>query len=424
MRALLIEPVSGISGDMFVAAAAALAGCEAEVAALPAVLGLSGVSCEFSDVARASIQCRRFEVREGLRPAEAVSAVHLPAAGGAGGHAHHHHAHRPLSTIRKMIEAAALEPAVKARALRMFQRLGEVEAAAHGIPIEEVHFHEVGAVDSIIDIVAAALCIERLDVGAAFCTPVCVGHGTVETAHGILPVPAPATERLLQGMPTEPGALSGEWTTPTGALILDELKVSFEVPALVTRASALGGGGRNPAKRPNVLRLRLGEVVGAAGEVPEGLEADEMVVIRCNIDDLSGELLGADFVEAALGAGARDVVILPAIMKKGRPGQVVEVLAETARVNALARFLLEHTTTIGVRMSPVRRLKLPRETVVLTTPFGEVAAKQVTLPDGRRRIMPEYADCRRLAAERGASVQDVYRAALGSTEDRIRSDDE
>lgn len=158
-----------------------------------------------------------------------------------------------------MIISAGLEPGVEERALRMFNRLGEVEAAAHGIPVEQVHFHEVGAVDSIIDIVAAALCIERLGVAAVFASPICVGSGTVNTAHGILPVPAPATERLLRGMPTTVGELPGEWTTPTGALILTELGVCFDIPTLVTRDAALGGGTRNPAKRPSVLRLRLAE---------------------------------------------------------------------------------------------------------------------------------------------------------------------
>ncbi len=158
-----------------------------------------------------------------------------------------------------MIVSAGLEPGVEERSLRMFNRLGEVEALAHGIPVEQVHFHEVGAVDSIIDIVAAALCIERLGVDAVYSSAICVGSGTVHTAHGILPVPAPATERLLRGMPATVGELSGEWTTPTGALILTELNPDFRIPTLVTNDAAMGGGTRNPSKRPSVLRLRLAE---------------------------------------------------------------------------------------------------------------------------------------------------------------------
>lgn len=230
---LLIEPASGISGDMFVAAAASLAACEAEVRALPDRLGLVDVDCGFEDVTRSGVRARKFYVNAGAGPAE-----------------DHAHAHRPLSDILRRIEAGGLEPAVTERAARMFRRLGDVEASIHGIPVERVHFHEVGAINSIVDIVASALCIERLNVSSVFSTPICTGSGYVETAHGLLPVPAPATEKLLQGMPTEPGALDGEWTTPTGALILSELAVRFHLPVLVTTASAYGAGGRDPVRRP------------------------------------------------------------------------------------------------------------------------------------------------------------------------------
>lgn len=315
-----------------------------------------------------------------------------------------------------MIEAAGLDARVEQRALRMFDRLGEVEAAAHGIPVEQVHFHEVGAVDSIIDVVAAALCIERLGIDAAFSTEVCVGSGTVNTAHGILPVPAPATERLLQGMPSSTGELTGEWTTPTGALILGELAVGFDLPTLVTTAAAYGAGGRDPVKRPNVLRLRLARATTGAAREADGLERDELVAIRCNIDDSSGELLGAEFVDELLQEGARDVVVHPVIMKKGRPGQVLEILADPDRADDLATFLLASTSTIGVRMNRVRRIMLPREASVVETPFGDIAAKVVRLPAGRRRITPEYDACRARAREHGVSVQEVYRAAVRAAE--------
>lgn len=257
MNALIIEAHSGISGDMFVAAAAALARCEDEVCDLPGRLGLEGVVCRFRNVVRASIQCRKFDVMEGERLAEESA------------HAHSHE-HRSLSSICAMIIAAEIGPAVKNRALRMFSRLGEVEAAIHGIPVEEVHFHEIGAVDSIIDISAAALCIERLGIDAVFATPICVGSGTVNTAHGILPVPAPATERLLRGMPTTAGELPGEWTTPTGALIVAELGANFKIPLLSTKNAALGGGTRNPTGRPSVLRLRLAEIDANAAPAAGG----------------------------------------------------------------------------------------------------------------------------------------------------------
>jgi pyridinium-3,5-bisthiocarboxylic acid mononucleotide nickel chelatase len=422
MRALVIEPNSGISGDMFVAAAARLAACEQEITELPAKLGLPQVTCGFRDVARNSIQSRKFDVAENGELAEEVAHATLEPQ-------RHHakdrhedethrrpwtgnmavHQHRSLSAIRTMILAAGLDPAVTDRALRMFQTLGTIEATVHGIPVERIHFHEVGAIDSIIDVVASALCIERLNIGAAYATPVCVGSGTVERAHGTLPVPAPATERLLQGMPTTVGTLSGEWTTPTGALILKNLEVCFELPVLVTRASAYGAGARNALQRPNVVRLRLCET---GEDAAEGLQRDELVAIRCNIDDASGEHLGADLVDSLLEAGARDVVIQSVIMKKGRPGQVVEVLVDPHRAEELAAFLLANTSSIGVRLNRVTRFMLPRETCIISTAYGPIAAKAVRLPDGRRRIKPEYEACRAKAQEYGVSLQDVYRAAM------------
>ncbi len=434
MRILIIEAHSGISGDMFVAAAAKLAGCELEVRDLPRRLGLPGVTCGFRDVLRGSIQCRKFDVMEGGHSAEEAPHSHHHSHGHAhphdSGHSHaedhaphdhghdgsHAHEHRALSQILAMIEAADLERPVAECALRMFRRLGEVEAAAHGIPIERVHFHEVGAVDSIVDIVAAALCMERLAIGAAFATPICVGSGTVRTAHGILPVPAPATERLLRGMPTVTGDLSGEWTTPTGALILDELGVRFGIPECVTTDAAFGGGTRNPETRLSVLRLRLAETQQSA----VGVERDELVVISCNIDDSPAELCGATLLDTLIQAGARDAVIRPVLMKKGRPGHQLEVLVPPDLAETMALRILSETSTIGVRMNPVRRIMLPREACVIRTAHGAIAAKSVRLPDGRCRITPEFESCLALAAEKGLAVQDVYLAALRGAGDPPR----
>ncbi len=502
MRVLLIEALNGISGDMFVAAAAPLAGCEAEVIALPGRLGLPDVRCRFSNVVRSTLQCRHFLVTEGDSPADTVQdhAYYPPRAqphshghgaehehdhhhghehdhghdphhghdhdhghedhhghGHSHGHSHehgephdhdedhphehdaphshehgeehghehggdehahhghhggthgHHHEHRSLATIQEMIRRADLEPPVRDRALRMFERLGAVEAAAHGIPVEQVHFHEVGAIDSIVDIVAAALCIERLKITETYSTPICLGSGSVRTAHGLLPVPAPATEKLLQQMPTTVGDLTGEWTTPTGALILHELQPKFSIPTLVTTASALGGGTRNPPGRPNVLRLRLAET-SAISRGP--LVRDEVCAIFANIDDSTGEMLGADLIELLLRAGARDALIHPVIMKKGRPAHQLEVLAEPQQATELAELILTHTSTIGVRLMTVQRLMLPRDPLVVPTTFGEIAAKRVTLPSGAVRVMPEYESCREAAARAGVSVQEVFRSAL------------
>jgi len=417
-RALLIEVANGISGDMFVAAAAGLAKCEAEVLALPGQLGIDDVRCEFRDVVRSSLQCRKFDVLQGKRPADTTATEaegHHESHGHdhhVHHHKHHHHEHRSLSSIRTMIEEAGLESAVAKRAVHMFEHLGAVEADAHGIPVEQVHFHEVGAVDSIVDIVAAALCIERLRINEAYSTPVCVGSGTVSTAHGQLPVPAPATEKLLHGFPTTAGELPGEWTTPTGALILRELQPSFTLPTLVTLNSSLGGGTKDSKGRPNVIRLRLVETTTAA---VDGLERDELCALFANIDDMQGELLGADLLDTLLQAGARDAVIHPILMKKGRPAHQLQVLAEPGEAARLAEMILTHTSTIGVRMVPVQRLMLPREAMAVATEFGDVAAKRVTLPNGSTRILPEYEACRKIAAKHGVPVQEIYRSALKGT---------
>ncbi len=432
---LILDLQSGISGDMFVAAAARLAGCEAEVETLPARLGLDGVSVRFSNVVRSSLQARRFEVIDHDEAAEHHGHEHRHGEQhqehdehhhahehDSDGHEHHghsdeghaHHAHRPLSEIRTLLTRADLPPPVRARALRMFERLGAVEAAAHGIPVEQVHFHEVGAIDSIVDIVGAALCIERLGLRQVFATPVCVGYGTVKVAHGVLPVPAPATERLLQGMPTFAGELSGEWTTPTGAVILAELAPTFSDATLVATASSFGAGSKDTRKRPNLLRLRLAHAAAPAIGRTDGLLSDELVSIACNIDDSTGEFLGADLLDRLLKAGARDAVLHPIVMKKGRPAQQLEVLAEPALAAELAILVLSHTSTIGVRMTPVSRLMLKRESLEVDTPYGAIAVKRVALPDGSTRCAPEYESVRQAAERTGVPAPTVHQAALAA----------
>lgn len=448
---LLLDLQSGISGDMFVAAAAALAGCEAEVAGLPARLGLDGVSCVFKTVIRGGLQCRKFDVLEEAHSQEhththdGVTHTHShPHAHGkphTHSHAHvhaedaaqhgHHHDHRGLSDIKALINAADLDTGVKARALRMFDALGAVEAEAHGVPLESVHFHEVGAIDSIIDIVAAALCIERLAPAKVRASSVCVGKGAVRTSHGLLPVPAPATEKLLHGITTHTGELSGEWTTPTGALIVRELAPEISDAPCSVVSSACGAGNKDTATRPNMVRLRLATEAAsgvtakvapdafgtetsatlAKASAPTGLLEDEVVVLQTNIDNTTGELLSADFLDLLLRAGARDALLHPVLMKKGRPAQQLEVLAAPADAQRLAALILTHTSTIGVRMTTAQRLMLPREAVQLETPFGPVAAKRVTLPSGETRTQPEYEACRALAEKSGVPVQTVYRSA-------------
>jgi uncharacterized protein (TIGR00299 family) protein len=421
MRALIIDAQAGIAGDMFVAAAAHLAECTEEVIQLPQRLGLDRdrVSVRFSTVHRSTMVCHKFDVLDCGVPADQLDHAHHPAHGHDHDDQHAHHHHRSLSDILTMIESADLDAGTTRRALAMFQRLGAVEAEAHGIPQEDVHFHEVGAVDSIIDIVASALCIERLDIQAAYCTPICVGFGTVRTAHGTLPIPAPATDRLLAGAPTLVGDLPGEWCTPTGALVIDHLRPQWRLPAARGIHTAFGAGSKDPELRPNAVRLRLVEVTGhgrSIGVDADAVERDIVAVVSANIDDSTGEWLADDLIQRCLAAGAKDVSITPCIMKHGRPGQRVEVLCPPAHADDLGILLMRHTTTIGVRIHEDRRLMLPRHPAVVPTDYGPIAVKVATLPEGSERLMPEHDSCATAAAEHDVPIWLVYRAACSAAD--------
>ncbi|HOO78146.1 MAG TPA: nickel pincer cofactor biosynthesis protein LarC [bacterium] len=394
MKVLKIEPFSGISGDMFVAAGAPLAGAEEEVRSLPAALGLPGVSAEFGSVRRAGITCRTFTVRE---------------AGSEGGDPglsppRHHHHHRGLSEIAALIEGSSLPEEAKELASAIFRNLGEAEAAVHGVEIESIHFHEVGGVDAILDITAAALIFTRLRVEAVYSGPVRTGYGFVDAAHGRLPVPAPATARLLEGIPSWPGEVPGEFTTPTGAAILRALSPRFRIPVLVPLRDSWGAGTME-TPHPNAVRLTLAEESAAA--------AEDLVLVQANLDDLPPEFLGAGLLELLSAAGALDAWVAPVVMKKGRPGHKLEALCPASAAPAVGEEILEATTSLGVRYISVSRRFLEREAVKVSTRFGEVSAKAARTPSGKVRVIPEYEDCRRVARAAGVDPYTVYRAALG-----------
>lgn len=421
MKILKIEPFSGISGDMFLAAAAYLLDAEEAVQALPAALGLKEVTIRFEQTRRGGLACRRMAVLDratGL-PVEQVQEAAHHHSHESNAHPHSHsgasaqkdkqqttaHGHRDCRELKRLIDQADLPTGVQQRAIAILQLLAEAEAEVHGISPDTVCFHEVGAVDSLIDVVGAALVMDRLDAAQVVCTPVCTGFGQVHTAHGLLPVPAPATERLLRDMPVFPGVVEQEMTTPTGAAILRYLDPIFERQPLVVRQSACGAGTRDFAVQPNCLRLSL-------GEADTGLSGD-LVLLQTNLDDLPGEQMGSDLLQLFLERGAADAFLAPIIMKKGRPGQKLEVLCREAQIETLASCILEHTTSLGVRVLPVRsRCLLPRKLREVTTPFGIVRVKEATTPSGRLRAMPEYEDCRRQAQAHGVSVQQVYTTAI------------
>ncbi|MDJ0783934.1 MAG: nickel pincer cofactor biosynthesis protein LarC [Desulfosarcinaceae bacterium] len=314
------------------------------------------------------------------------------------------HPHRSFATIRAMIENSPLTEAVKTRSLNMFTRLAEAEAGIHGEPVETVHFHEVGGVDAIVDIVGTALGMAYLKVDGVVCASVPLGSGTLDCRHGTLPVPAPATVEILKGVPVYGGDAGHEVVTPTGATIVAEYAKRFgPLPPMVVEAVGYGAGKREGGALPNLLRLILGKATDADLQTT----TDEVYVLETNIDDMNPELYG-HLMEGLLADGALDVSWTPIQMKKNRPAIRVEVIAPLVSKTGLMRRLLEETTSIGVRYTRAQRLTLKRQAVTVDTPWGPIAAKQVVGVSGQRRIVPEYEVCRKIAAEHQLHLRDVY----------------
>jgi uncharacterized protein (TIGR00299 family) protein len=319
---------------------------------------------------------------------------------------------RDQAEIRRIVGESALPPWVRDKALAVFDRLARAEAKAHGCSPEHVHFHEAGGTDALVDICGTLLCLDRLCLREAVCSPVPLGTGFTRSAHGVLPVPAPATVGLLEGCPVLGTGIRHELATPTGAALVSTLSREFgPMPAMKLWGSGCGLGARDLLERPNCLRV-------FAGKPWDTLLEDHVAVLTANIDDMCPEMYG-HVSERLFAAGALDVLLLPAQMKKGRPGARLEVVSPLAAQETLARVLLTETTTLGVRHSVCRRTLLAREPARILTPWGEMGAKRITAPDGNKRIVPEYEECRKVALEHGVPLLDVYRAvvrAAGDTE--------
>jgi hypothetical protein len=318
---------------------------------------------------------------------------------------------RKLEDIEELIARSELSATVKQRVLDVFRRLAEAEGKLHNMPPTEVHFHEIGAVDSIIDIVGTCVGLELLDISELTCSPVNVGSGSVQAAHGWLPVPAPASLELLKDVPIHSSGVEGELVTPTGAALITTLAAGFgPIPAMKVEHVGYGAGGREIPGQPNLARLLVGQSAVAVTAQP-GVPGDEVVsVIEANLDDMSPQLYGF-FVDQALAAGALDVTCSPIQMKKNRPGILVSVLCTPETSDALAQLLFEQTTTIGVRIYEARRKVLDRELISVETPYGAVKVK-VARRDGKAlNVAPEYEDCQRLATEKGVPLKQVIIAA-------------
>jgi len=424
MRIGYLECFSGISGDMLLGALVD-AGVPFDLLAETAAALNVGAHLEMRKVSRGGLAAVKVDVQtqgSGIRDrgseeqhghehehhdhADEAHEHHTHAAEPAQ-HSREHAPHRSLSTILKIIQAAPIKDSVKERAARAFQLLGEAEAAIHSIPIEKVHFHEVGAVDTIVDIVCAAAGCEALGVDRWMASPLNVGSGTVKCAHGTLPVPAPATLALLGEAPVYAAGAPMERVTPTGAALLRMLDVGYGVlPAMSVKARGYGAGGRDTPGEPNLLRLLVGEAEA------EAESAEPIAVIETVIDDATPQLL-AYVSELLMEAGAWDVYRAPVQMKKGRTGVQITVLASPEAMPALRDLLLRETTTIGLRWRMEYKVALAREFVEAETEWGKVRIKVARWPTGEvANASPEYEVCRNIARQQGVPLKRVMQEAM------------
>ena len=384
-KTLYLEPFSGISGDMMVAALLDLGFDFEQLRTGLGLLPLHGYQLSCQKCTRSGIQATKFDVQAG-----------------------HSHAHRTFADISEMIGKSGLSPWVVEKSIEAFRRLAEAEGKIHGHPPEKVHFHEVGAVDSIIDIVGTMIALESFMPVRVISAPVNVGRGTLECQHGIYPVPGPAAQELLKGIPTFSNSVDGELTTPTGATLLATLVEEFgRQPAMKVRASGYGAGTRQTPGNANVLRVSLGEMAMEEGASPE----ERVAVMDATIDDMSPQIYGY-FQEKALAAGALDVYSTPIYMKKNRPALKVTCICALADVDRIAELVFRETTTIGVRYSVAQRKTLRREFHKVRTDFGAVTMKVSYLDGSAVNFVPEFEDCRRLAMEKGVAVKEVQSAAV------------
>lgn len=426
MRVLYLDCFSGISGDMTVGAlvdaGASAERIEQELKKLP----VFGYEIEWRTVVRKGISATKFDVhlvaeshshdhthhQDDHDHLHEHTHAHHHEHGGGHHHGDGHHEHRHYREIIRMIDVSDLPEGVKVRSKQIFAPIAESEAAIHGIPVEDVHFHEVGAVDSIVDIVAVAIALEELGVEAVYASAVPLGSGHIHCAHGIYPVPAPATLDMLRGVPLMQSTLPYELTTPTGAGIIAGQVQSFgPLPSMTVTAIGYGAGTKDIPDRPNVLRVIIGELSDSSrrhGEI------ETISVLECQMDDMNGEHFGY-VLPKLLDAGALDVFYTPVYMKKSRPGVLVTVLAAPQNAAACEEILLLETTTLGVRKSLWERRMLQRQIVDMETPFGTVKVKQAIKAGKVIRQVPEYEDVRRIAETTGVPFYDVYNAAVAST---------
>jgi len=379
MKIAYLDCFSGISGDMFIGALIDAGLPLEELRKVLQSLPLEGYSLEVTREERNLLFGTRFKVKVTRDPQP----------------------HRRFSDIRDLIRAGNLSPSVRDKSIAIFESIAVEEGKIHGCSAEEVHFHEVGAIDSIVDIVGSVLGMEYLGIGTACASSLPLGSGFVETAHGRIPLPAPATVALLRGIPVHDSGLKEELVTPTGAALVKGLVHSFgPLPPMVIEKVGYGVGSRNLADRPNLLRILIGQAQGGAHE-------ETVVILEANLDDTNPEWLGF-LMERLFEAGALDVVFSPGYMKKNRPAVLVHVMGKPHQKDQLMDLLFSESTTLGVRFHFTQRRILERFSVEMDSPWGRIKVKKVLRPDGSFHLLPEFEECRRIAKEKGLPMKDVY----------------
>jgi pyridinium-3,5-bisthiocarboxylic acid mononucleotide nickel chelatase len=439
MRIAYLDCFAGISGDMFLGA---LLDAGLDPKALhEAVAALNlNATLKIEKVDRSGISATRVQVYEGPTLAESNSQTHRHEEEDQTHQQPHTHQHHPktqhqhktgqphthdhthgrsLTVIRDLITAASLPLAVKQTAIQTFELLGASEAKIHNVPIEKIHFHEVGAVDAIVDIVASSAGIHALAIDRWFSSPLNVGGGMVDCAHGRFPVPAPATADLLRGLPTYSAHIEKELVTPTGAALLRALAPTFgPQPAMRVEHIGYGAGTRNPKDFPNVLRLSIGEADNSehtehAPSKHHTHDSQTVTVLETALDDLSPQIL-AYVSETALAQGALDVMLTPVIMKKGRPGTLLTILCNPSDSPALQQLILRETSTLGLRIRQDTRVCVDRHHATVTTPYGDIRVKIGTLNGEQCNIAPEFEDCRAAATKHNVPLKLVQQTAIAA----------
>jgi uncharacterized protein (TIGR00299 family) protein len=396
VRAVHFDCFSGISGDMTLGA---LLDAGAELGLEPAVRAAL-------DSLNLPIRLHVEKIRKG---GFAATQVRIDAP--------EETSHRYLPDVEEILGTGSLTAPQRDLALRIFRKLAQAEAAAHGLPLDRVHFHEVGALDSIADIAGVAVALDVLGAERFTCRSVPTGSGTVKCAHGLMPIPAPGTAELLRGVPLAPSTIRAELTTPTGAAILAAVVQEWcETPVMTVERIGHGAGQRDFLEQPNLLRVFVGE----SADRPNLGEGDRVWVVETNLDDVPAEVIGYTF-DQLFAAGALDVFATPIQMKKNRPGVLLSVIAPVAALPVLEAILFRETETFGIRRYPVERHKLQRQAVTVTTAWGPIQGKRGWREGGPVVFTPEYEDCARIARQHGIALRDVYSAVRRAHEEQHRS---